>query len=191
MRTTQGTPDIPRKQIIAPDSLHEQRRRYQTLQSDLLRIVGSLGMSRSLLQNRSPWDNASRDPSEYEPFRPHDKQQTMIRDVVRTVADHGNDKQRSSVRKAVVQFYESELRDALEFLGEESDGDVVALTLECNREVTEAECALTTALVSKTPENFDVAAREGTEALTVMERLRDRCNSAARSLRGTHVRLAR
>jgi pyrroloquinoline quinone (PQQ) biosynthesis protein C len=141
------------KQIVRPDSFWEQKRRNDALQSDLLRIVGALGMSRSLLQNRSPWDNASRDPNEYEPFRPYDKEQTMIRDVVRVVAERGTDEQCAAVRKAVTQFYETKMRDALEFLGEESETDVIALTLECNREVTEAECALTTAIASKTPES--------------------------------------
>jgi hypothetical protein len=182
---------VKTKQNIRPDSFWEQKRRFEELQSDLLRIVGALGMSRSLLQRRDNWDNASRDPNEYEPYRPYDKQQAMIRDVVRTVADRGNSAQRAAVRKAVTQFYETLMRDALEFLGEESETDVIALTLECNREVTEAECALTTAIASKTPENYERAARENTEALTVMERLRDGCFSAARALRGGHLRVAR
>lgn len=140
-----------------------------------------MGMSRSLLQRRDNWDNASRNPNEYEPYRPYDRVQTMIRDVVRTTANRGTPAQRLAVAKAVTQFYETSMRDALEPLGEESDECVIALTLECNREVSEAERALTTALTSNAPENFDVAAREITEGLTVMQRLRDRAWELARS----------
>lgn len=168
------------KQVVGPDSLPEQNRRNATLQSDLLRIVGAMGMSRSLLQRRDNWDNASRDPVNM-PYRPHDRVQTMLRDVVRTVAKRGSAEQRLAVAKAVTQFYETSMRDALEPLGVEGDECVIALTLELNREVTEAECATTIALTSQCAENFDVAARETTEALTVMQRLRDGLHSAARS----------
>lgn len=169
-----------RKQSQPEDSAAEQIRRGRALQSDLLRVVGAMGFSRSLLRKRGPWDEASRDPNDYTPYAPYDKLQTMIRDVVRTVANRGNENEQRAVRHAVVQFYETAMRDALEFLGEGSEADVIALTLETHREISEAQCALTTALTSNTPESFDRAARENTQALSVIERLRDVCVKKAR-----------
>lgn len=169
------------KQIVGPDSFLEQKRRNDALQSDLLRIVGAMGMSRSLLQRRDNWDNASRDPNQYEPYRPYDRVQTMIRDVVRTVATRGNEKERAAVRLAVTRFYELSMLDALEPLGIESEESVLTLTLESKREISEADCAVTQALSAGTPESFDRAAREETEALSTLERLRDRCLEKARA----------
>lgn len=182
MRSTNSTHPIHRKQISARDSLAEQKRRNEDLQSGLLRIVGAMGMSRSLLQRRDNWDNASRNPQEYEPYRPWNSVQSMIRDVVKTVAERGNDVEHEAVRKAVIAFYETAQRDALEFLGEPSDECVVTLTLESKREVHEAETATIRAIASESPESFAHAAKEQTEAMTLMGRLRDCLHDAGNRL---------
>jgi hypothetical protein len=178
------------KQTLAPDSCGDEARRLGTIQSDLLRIVGAFGMSRSLLQRRGPWDEASRDPREYEPYRPYAKEQDMIRDVVRSVAKRGNDKERAAVRAAVVQFYDRLTQDALAPLGAGAEAeDVLTLCTDQIRETAEATCAVTTAINSKTPENFDRAARESTEALGAIERLRDVCSARARFFTPRTVKL--
>jgi hypothetical protein len=171
MPSTNGVQTPVRKQIRVPDSLHEQKRRLADLQSDLLRIVGAMGFSRSRLERRDCWDNAARDPNDASLYRPYDKLQTMARDVVRTVTEHGDEVQWRDVRKAVDAFYDSLRRDALEFLGEPEADDVVPLTLDTKREVAQAECATINAISSKTPEDFATAARENGEALTLMEQL--------------------
>lgn len=154
---------------------------WSAIQFDLVGIVRAFGMSRALLDRSGPWNEASRDPREYEPYRPYVKEQEMIRDVVRNVAIRGNAEDKAAVRKAVKHYFEARCEDALEALNTASDEDVIALAIESKREISEADCAVTLALTSKTPENFERAAREESEALTVMERLRDRTLQLARA----------
>lgn len=181
MPTTNGSISGTDKQSAPPDSCQETARRLRTIQSDLIGIAGAFGMSRSLLDRRGPWDEAARDPREYEPYRPFMKEQEMIRDVVRNVARRGDTKDQAAVRKAVKHYFETRCEDALEMLGTQSEWDVIALALDSKREISEADCAVTMALTSGTPENFERAAREGSEALSTLERLRDRCLEMARS----------
>lgn len=162
-----------------------QKRRLRDLQGDLLRIVGAVGFSRSLLWKRVPWDEAGRDPNNYQPFRPYEKLQTMVRDVTRTVRNRGNDGEVEAVRKAVTAFYETALRDALEPLGRESETEVIALYVAEKRDVAEAECAQAIAMTSPSPENYDTALRETSIAKSDFDRLMDRLETAKRSVLGS------
>jgi hypothetical protein len=159
-----------------------QKRRLRDLQGDLLRIVGAVGFSRSLLWKRTPWDEAGRDPNNYQPFRPYERLQSMVRDVTRAVRNRGNDAEIEAVRKAVTAFYETALRDALEPLGRESETEVIALYIAEKRDVAEAECAQAIAMTSPTPENFDTALRETSIAKSDVQRLMDRLETARRNV---------
>jgi hypothetical protein len=119
---------MSRKQINIEALGLAQKRRQRYLQGDLLRIVGAIGFSRSLLWKRTPWDEAARDPNNYEPFRPTSACSLMIRDVTRTVRNRGNDQEIEAVRKAVTAFYETALRDALEPLARRARRGHRALT---------------------------------------------------------------
>lgn len=159
-----------------------QNRRLRSLQGDLLRIVGAIGFSRSLLWKRTSWDEAGRDPNNYEPFRPYERLQSMTRDVARAVRNRGNDQEVEAVRKAITAFYETALRDALEPLGLESETEVISLFLTEKRDVAEAECAQTIAMTSPTAENFDTALRETSIAKSDVQRLLDRLESARQNV---------
>lgn len=154
------------------DSGVEQARRLSDIHSDFVAIAYGMGSSRKSLQKSGPWYEACRNPKEYEPARPYLREDQMINDAVMTVANRGTEAERKAVRAAVVQYYETRCKLSLEMLGEVEDSCPVKLTLESTKEVAEAQCAAITAIHSQTPETRDRAARETTEALTVLERLR-------------------
>lgn len=162
------------RQLANPiDSMYEQARRLSDIHSDFVAIAYAMGSSRKSLHRPGPWYEACRNPKEYEPTRPYLREDQMIDDAIRTVAARGTDSERKATRSAVVQYYEIRCRLSLEMLGEVEDACPVKLTLESTRETAEAQCAAITAINSKTPETRDRAARETTEALTVLERLRN------------------
>lgn len=173
MPSTNGTQAHSRQLSANPVSFHEQARRITDIHSDFVAIAYAMGSSRKSLQRPGPWYEACRNPKEYEPTRPYLREDQMINDAVLTVANRGTEAERKAVRAAVTQYYETRCRLSLEMLGEVEDGCPVSLTLESTKEVAEAQCAAITAINSKTPESRDRAAREATEALTVLERLRN------------------
>lgn len=173
---------MSRKQISIEALDLAQKRRLRNLQGDLLRIVGAVGFSRSLLWKREPWDESARDPNNYEPYRPIEKTQLMIRDVTRTVRNRGNDQEIEAVRKAVTAFYETALRDALEPLEQESETEVIALYIAEKRDITEAECAQAIAMTSPTAENYAAALRDTSIAKSDVQRLMDRLEIARQNV---------
>jgi hypothetical protein len=156
------------------DSSCERARRNNDIHSDFVAIAYAMGSSRKDLQRSGPWYEACRNPKEYEPARPYLREDQMIHDAVTTVANRGTDAERKAVRSAVTQYYETRCRLSLEMLGETDDQCLIALVLDSKKEISEADCAATVAITSKTPESRERAARETTEALTVLERLRNR-----------------
>lgn len=173
---------MSRKQINIEALGLAQKRRLRDLQGDLLRIVGAFGFSRSLLWKRTPWDEAGRDPNNYEPFRPYERLQTMVRDVTRTVRNRGNSGECEAVRKAVTAFYEAALRDALEPFGQQSETEILSLYIAQKRDVAEAECAQAIAMTQPTPEHFEEALRETSIAKSDVQRLMDRLETARRNV---------
>ena len=157
-----------------PDSYAEQARRTANIHSDFVAIAYAMGSSRKDLQKSGPWYEACRNPNEYEPKRPYKTEDDMINDAVLTVANRGTEAERKAVRAAVTQYYETRCRLSLEMLGEIEDQNMIALVIESKKEISEADCAATIAITSNTPEARDRAARETTEALSVLERLRDK-----------------
>lgn len=154
-----------------PDSWAEQARRLDDLQNALLQIAKDAGFPLSYLQNVTPWYNAGKNPEEYEPLRPYVKEQDMIRDLVATAARIGTVQQRDAVRRAVCRYYDAKKEDALEMIGTESEADLVALTLESERQIGEARCATIEAIASQTPEAFAIAEKENGEAESVIDQL--------------------
>lgn len=174
MPSTNSAHPFRRNQFSLPDSPCETDRRLNDIQSDFVAIAYALGDARQCLANRDRWYEACRDPRKGNaPCRPWVMEDAMIDDAVRTVAARGTDSERKATRSAVVQYFTTRCKLSLEMLGEVEDGCPVKLTLESTREVAEAQHAAITAITSKTPESRDRAARETTEALTVLERLRN------------------
>lgn len=179
------------RQLIPPsDSACEKARRLDDLHTALLQIGKDAGFPLSYLQNVTPWYNAGKNPEEYEPLRPYAKEQDMLRDLVATVARIGTAEQRDAVRRAVCRYFEIRKEDALEMIGTESEADLVALTLESEREIGEARCATIQALTSQTPESFANAERENEEAESVIDQLGSTLRIVGRKARqGSPVKL--
>lgn len=179
-----------RKQNQLPDSLSEQARRLDDLQKALVQIAKDCGFAVSTyLQNPSPWQNAGRNPEEYDPYRPYVKEQDMIRDLVATAARIGTAEQRDKVRVAVRRYFEVRADDALEMIGTESEADLTKLTLVTEKEISEARCATITALTEGTPESMDSAAKENQEADTMIDQLTTSLRLTARRARNGKPKL--
>lgn len=183
MSPTNGTLGSARQRITAPDSLCEEARRLDDLQKALLQIGKDAGFPLSYLQNVNAWYNAGKDPIEYDPFRPYAKEQDMIRDLVATAARIGTAEQRDAVRRAVRRYFEFRAEDALEMIGLETEADLISLTLESEREISEARCATVLALTSRTPKALDDAERENREAEALLDQLGNSLRLEARGLR--------
>lgn len=169
MPSTFGQSASPRKQIQPIDSVCVEARRLEGLQKGLLAIAEDAGFPISYLSKPGAWYEASRNPEEYDPSRPYIKEQGMIRDLVSTVARIGTAEQRDKVRRAVQRYFELRCEDALEMIGSESEADLVALTVESEREIGEARCATILALSNQTPELLDVAEQENREAENMID----------------------
>lgn len=172
-----------RQRNAVPDSLCEEARRLDDLQTALLSIGKDADFPLSYLQNVNPWYNAGKNPVEYDPFRPYVKEQDMIRDLVATAARIGTAEQRDKVRRAVRRYFEARCDDALEMIGTESEADLVKLTLMSEKEIGEARCATITALTTQTPEAFDIAEKENGEAESLIDQLGTSLRDTARKAR--------
>lgn len=158
------------KQERVPVSFAGTKRMSQ-LQNDLVAIAYAMGSSRPKLQRSGPWYEVCRDPNSYEPSRPYERLQEMVRDAVSTVSSRGTDQERKQVRAAVTLFYEQMKDDALEALDTASDESVLKLCTDEMSESAEAHAAIVQALDTKTPENFEKAERETLQSLTATERV--------------------
>lgn len=189
MPITNGQIGTARKQIQPVDSPCEEARRLNDLQSSLLQIAKDAGFPLSYLQNPRSWYKAGIDPVEYEPLRPYQKDQEMIRDLVATAARIGTTKQRDAVRLAVRRYFEFRIEDALEMIGTETEADLVALVVDSEKEIAEARCATVLALTNRTPETLDKAEQENREAESMIDALTESLRLTARRARNGQASL--
>jgi hypothetical protein len=168
------------KQSNTSDSFRFSEHRTRLLQSELLAVAGALGMSRSTLQNRARWDEASRGEL---PFLPYEKLQLMLRDVARAAAKNGTADQRQAVRVAIHRFYSAACLDATESLLETDATDIVPLYQDVAKEAAEANCAAVVAVTSTNEATVERAVREANDELTALARFRDRLYVMAGRLR--------
>lgn len=162
------------------DSFRFSDHRTRLLQADLLAVAGALGLSRSVLQNRARWDEASRGEL---PFLPYEKLQLMLRDVARAAARHGTADQRQAVRVAIHRFYATACLDATEALLEADAQDIVPLYQDVTKETAEANCAAVVAVTSTNEATVERAERETSDEITALQRFRDRLHLMANRLR--------
>lgn len=177
---THGVKLSLRKQISVADSWAETKRRLDTIQSALVAISEAVEFSRTLLRRRGPWDEARRNPSEYEPYRPYRHEDEMLNDLVNTAANNGSEEEQLAVRNAIIEYFRIRCALTLEPLGEPGTVDTLTLAVSAKKEVGEAESAALRALVTKCPEAHATAARETTEAISVLQLVRSALHLGSR-----------
>lgn len=175
------------------DKLVDAQHRKAERREDLLRIVGSMGISRSNLTNPMRWNEVARSEMSYEPDR---ALVAMIRDVARTARQRCTKAQQQAVRRAITLYVCRTLyNEVMEPLGtEDHSGDVLTLYCEKEREESEADSAIAVSLQAPNPTNDERAAREVEEAAIATKRvadsLRERAKRAAQAvLRGGETRV--
>lgn len=164
-----------RKKNPLPDSPLLQKRRLSDIQTDLRKVVDPFD-TREALEDRGPWDKAYSEMA----YAPYERLQQMTRDAAKSAAENLSLDKQDQVRKAIKRLYQTLLEDALEFLGEESEEELLTLAVESQREIGEANSALVTAISSRQPRDFSTAAREQSDVLSVAAKLRDECLEKAR-----------
>lgn len=173
---TNCTHPSTRKQNCLPDSLVTKKRRHSDLQADLCKVIDAFD-TREQLENRGRWDKAYSECA----FAPYEILQEMTRDAAKSAAHNLSLDKQDQVRKAIKRLYQTLLEDALEYLGEDSEEELLTLAVESQREIGEANSALVTAISSRQPRDFSTAAREQSDVLQVAAKLRDECLEASRA----------
>lgn len=167
-----------RKQRSTEELGNNQRMMDSDLKTCLLRIVDGPLQSRSLMENRIPWDEVGRGLMPYTPFA---KGLKMIRDATRTARREATKEKQELMRENIEAFCATLERFMLEPLMESEDmSDVIPLLIAETQIQGPADEAQDLAKVSQTRENLLKVAEKTDAQIRAGTRLRDACYRAVR-----------
>jgi hypothetical protein len=154
-----------------------QRMIDSDLKTCLLRIVDGPLQSRSLLENKTPWDEVGRGLMPYTPFA---KGLKMIRDASRTARREATKEKQALMRENIEAFMTTLERFMLEPLTESEDlSDVIPLLIEETKVQGQCDQAEDLAKINQSPTNLTEVARKAEAQARISTRLASACWRAA------------